>query len=658
MSSGWPSRQQFNRLLSLSNEILGTATTGTALSASRFLAISGACEALLGWTPEQLIGHTCSSFVHPDDVERTRREADVARLADSEAVNIENRFRTVSGDYCQLRWTVFLDDDRYLFIARKIARRKTRDHSGTAAAESAVVSTAPRSHGDSASLLAAIVDSSVDAIIGKSLQGIVTHWNLGAERMYGYPASEVIGRHISLLFPAGRSDQLNNALGRIANGGGPEQHDVRRIRKDGTELDVSVTIAPITDVNGSVIGAAAVDRDITKRLSLERERRALDARLNQSDRLESLGRLAGGIAHDFNNMLAVISSYATFVGRELDDQESARTDLEQIHAATERASGLTRQLLAFARREILQPQILSLNDVVSGLEPLLRRTLGEQIELAIELEPRLRHVEADPGQLEQILINLTMNARDAMPRGGRITIRTENFDVDTTNAVSQPAVAHGHYVRLLVSDSGTGIEASVLEHVFEPFFTTKPLGEGTGLGLPIVFGIARQTGGDVQMRSAVGLGTTCQVLLPASELPIRNPRGASTAHLLGGVETILLVEDEDAMREVTARILTRGGYTVQTSASGPGAIKLFSKAPSAIDLLLTDVIMPTMVGEDLASHLRTLRPELRVLYISGYAQPILGTRLSKGAKLLEKPFSEQELLAKVREVLDESLPPT
>jgi PAS domain S-box-containing protein len=507
---------------------------------------------------------------------------------------------------------------------------------------------------DSASLLAAIVNSSADAILGKTLDGTITSWNLGAEKMYGYKANEVVGQHISLLFPPEGLDELEEALTRIANGGLVEQHDTKRVCRDGTVLDVSVTISPIHDPSGVITGASAIGRDITRRNALERERRVLEARLNQSERLESMGRLAGGIAHDFNNLLAVILNYALFVREELDDQDAARADLDQIEAAAVRASGLTRQLLAFARREVFSPQVLDLNLVITDIEQLLRRTIGEQVELLIELSPDPWLVEADPGKLEQVLVNLSVNARDAMPGGGTITIDTANVEIDDGSTESPPEVVAGPYVRLQVSDTGCGMEPSVLEHVFEPFFTTKPQGEGTGLGLPMVFGIVKQAGGDIQLYSESGIGTTCRVLLPTTSRTRTPGQPLGEPRLLRGSETVLVVEDEDALREVTRRILARSGYAVLTSASGPDAIALVEGHQGTIDLLLTDVIMPNMPGKEVAQRIQSLRPGLAVLYMSGYAQPVLGSILGKDISLLEKPFSEELLLLKVRGSLEAS----
>ena len=389
-----------------------------------------------------------------------------------------------------------------------------------------------------------------------------------------------------------------------------------------------------------------------ERLEAEVERERLEGQLHQSQRMESLGQLAGGVAHDFNNLLAVISNCASFVSEELDDKEAAQNDLGQIRVAAERAAELTRQLLAFAGRKVLQPVIFDLNQVIVAVEQLLRRTIGEHVELAISLSTDPWLVESDPGQLEQVLVNLAVNARDAMPDGGLLTIDTENIEIDEGYTETHPGLAPGRYVRLRVSDTGSGMEQAVLDHVFEPFFTTKPRGEGTGLGLPTVFGIVAQAGGEIQLYSEPGIGTTCQVLLPATDRTPAIGPSPTEARDLRGTETVLVVEDEDALRDVVRRILSRNGYVVLMCANGPEAIALVESHTGVIDLLLTDAIMPLMLGTEVATRIQELLPGLLVLYMSGYARPVLGPTLGEETVLLEKPFSEQLLLIKVRGVLD------
>jgi signal transduction histidine kinase len=441
------------------------------------------------------------------------------------------------------------------------------------------------------------------------------------------------------------------------------------LRADGSEFPAEISLSSVESHEG-LLGMAAV-RDTSERVaaSIERERLRAEAeqerlqnRLQQAQRLESLGQLAGGIAHDFNNLLAVIINYAGFVAAELEaaagidgDERWQRTreDVKQIRIASERAAQLTHQLLAFARREVVQPEVVDVNRVVQDVEQLLRRTLGEHIELRSALAAELPPVLIDPGQLEQILVNVALNARDAMPDGGVLSIDTATVEVDEQYASARPGLTAGVYVRVRVSDTGHGMAADVLERAFDPFFTTKPLGEGTGLGLATVYGIVKQAGGHAQIYSEQGVGTTFTALLAASERPLAEAQSEQTGVRARGGETVLLVEDERALREVTRRILADGGYHVLCAANGPHALQLADAHDTRIDLLLTDVIMPQMPGPQLAERMRELRPSLPVLFMSGFAQPILDSSdlLAGEVALIEKPFSAPALLAKVDEVL-------
>jgi PAS domain S-box-containing protein len=403
-------------------------------------------------------------------------------------------------------------------------------------------------------------------------------------------------------------------------------------------------------------------RDSERREAVELNEH-LQARLQQAQRLENLGQLAGGIAHDFNNLLAVIINYVTFVAEELDVAtdsdwarrwETARGDVGQIKLAAERAARLTHQLLAFARREVVRPQVLDLDQVISGVEEMLVRTIGEHVELVFSPGGDLCPVMADPGQLEQVLVNLAVNARDAMPGGGTLTIDTTNITVDDETIAGGSKAQLGPNVRLRVSDSGTGMPADVAAHAFEPFFTTKPEGAGTGLGLATVYGIIAQAGGHIQIYSEPGAGTTFSIVLPvtaeaAAAVPDhvpyqRSPKG----------ETVLVVEDEDALREVARRIFARNGYHVITASGGPEAIELARGFPGDIHLLVTDVIMPQMLGKEVSEKIRAIKPDVEVLFMSGYARRVLTSQgmLEPRVALVEKPFSEVDLMDMAAQVLD------
>lgn len=400
------------------------------------------------------------------------------------------------------------------------------------------------------------------------------------------------------------------------------------------------------------------------RLQAVVDRGHLEAQLHQSQRMESLGELAGGVAHDFNNLLAVILNYASFVAEELlsasvapggTKWEGPLKDVEQIQLAAERASLLTRQLLAFARREVVHAQALSLNDAISSMEQILRRTIGAQIDLAINLADDLPMIIADPGQVEQVILNLVINARDAMPSGGTLSIDTSIRSMDDDELSSDPFQS---FVCCRVSDNGTGMTPAVRDRAYEPFFTTKPTGEGSGLGLATVYGIVSQSGGRTKIYSDLGVGTSVTILLPAAspeatrDLTVANVADAPQY----GTETILVVDDESALREVTRRILVRSGYTVLSASGGHEAINLATAASKgSIDLVLTDMIMPEMQGPTVAVEIQKIHPDVRVLFMSGHAQPVLkaGAMLGTDFHLIEKPFDQATLLENVRRVLDQ-----
>jgi PAS domain S-box-containing protein len=519
-----------------------------------------------------------------------------------------------------------------------------------------------------------LLEAAPDAIIGVQADGRIALVNAQAERLFGYPRAELEGRPVEILVPHGvRQAHPSHRSRYFAD---PQQRpmgagmQLAARRKDGSEFPAEISLSALDTEDGLLVSAAV--RDVTERieaqaererLKTQSERERLEAQLHQSQRLESLGQLAGGVAHDFNNLLGAILNYAAFVEEEL-AAAAARPgggswlpvsrDVEQIRRAAERATNLTHQLLAFGRREIVQPRVLDLNDIVTDVEQLLRRSLGEHIELATTLGDDLWPVLADPGQLEQVLVNLAVNARDAMPGGGTLTIDTANLDVDADYAASRHGLKAGRHVRMRVSDTGTGMPKQVLDRVFEPFFTTKPKGEGTGLGLATIYGIITQADGHTQIHSEPGLGTTFTALLPVTDQTPAQPEAPAAIHHSRGGETVLVVEDEDAMREVTRRILARNGYQVITAATGADAVELALRLERDIHLLITDVIMPQMLGKEVADRIGAHRPGIRTLFMSGYAHPVLASQgtLDPGVTLIEKPFTEPALLDKIKEVLD------
>jgi hypothetical protein len=479
--------------------------------------------------------------------------------------------------------------------------------------------------------------------------------NEAAIRRYGYSREEFLAMSVKAIRPAEEIPAFLDSLrtGKDLWQSGPWLHRT----KDGSVIETLITSHVLT------FGARPVHyvmaHDVTG------ERRASE-QLQQAQRMESLGQLAGGVAHDFNNLLGVILNFGWFVKANLmaeverGDGERWRPvlkDMERIERAAENAARLTHQLLAFARVDVAQPRPMNINAVLTELVPLLRRTLGEHIELVALPRSHLMSVMIDSGQLSQVLTNLAVNARDAMPKGGKLTIDVQNVDVDAVYAASRPGLKPGRYVRLRVSDTGAGMDKQTLEHAFEPFFTTKPRGQGTGLGLATVYGIVKQAGGHVDVDSEPGEGTWVSVHLPATDQAPAAPEAVASPSPVKATETVLVVEDSDDLREIAGRILSKNGYQVMVAANGPDALKMAHAFTGHIDLLLTDVIMPQMNGSELAPRLVESRPDLRVLYMSGFASTALGAAgtLPAEVALLDKPFTEPALLSRVRQALEEKL---
>jgi two-component system cell cycle sensor histidine kinase/response regulator CckA len=395
--------------------------------------------------------------------------------------------------------------------------------------------------------------------------------------------------------------------------------------------------------------------ELAERERMETERTRLAEQLRQAQKIDSLGRLAGGVAHDFNNLLTVIAGHADLMLQDLDENDPLRESVGDIKSAATRAADLTRQLLAFSRRQILRPRVVDLNDTIRESTRMLRRLLGEDVELVTLLDPGLGRVKADPGQLDQVIVNLAVNARDAMPQGGKLTIETRNVAIEQRDAQRHVSFQPGSYVLIAISDSGVGMNADILPHIFEPFFTTKEQGKGTGLGLSMVYGIVKQSGGWIWVYSEPGHGTTVKVYLPRVEPPLTEveERPAEIESPRGG-ETILVVEDEEAVRKLTCHILRKYGYDVIETANGGEALLTCERHVLPIPLLLTDVVMPRMSGPALAARLRQLHPEMKVLYTSGYTDAAVVDRglLDQSVSFLQKPFTPSELGRKVREVLD------
>ncbi|HEY0465745.1 MAG TPA: PAS domain S-box protein [Polyangiaceae bacterium] len=504
--------------------------------------------------------------------------------------------------------------------------------------------------------LAAIVESSDDAILSATLDGQITSWNQGAEKLFGYRADEVLGRSISLLASPATRDDEDRVFACAARGEAVRQHETARRRKDGAMVEVALTVSPLRDATGAVVGFSKIVRDLTSHRLTEVALRRTEEQFRQAQKMEAVGRLAGGVAHDFNNLLTVILSYSRLALDELKPGDPLHNDIEQIEKAGNRATELTRQLLAFSRQQILQPQVVDLNQIVAGTKSMLARLIGEDVELTTLFAPNAGRVLADPGQIEQVLMNLAVNARDAMPDGGKLTIETINVKLDALYVGAHLGVAPGDYLMLAISDTGVGMDAATQARIFEPFFTTKEKGKGTGLGLSTVFGIVEQSGGHIRVYSEPGCGCTFKIYLPRTDRIARQLISVAPSKILEGAETILLVEDEEQVRDVAGAILRRNGYNVLTAANGGEAFLISKDFTAKIHLLLTDVVMPKMSGRKLAAELALQRPQMKVLFASGYTDDAIIHHgvLDAGVAFLQKPFTPDGLLRRVREVLDAS----
>jgi two-component system cell cycle sensor histidine kinase/response regulator CckA len=728
---------------------------------------AGTTEPYFQLTPDRMADLPMSQYqlwaerVHPDDLAATEAAARAAIAGGAESWQHEYRFRRADGSWAEILERAFIARDERGKALRAVGAME--DITARKAAERA------------ATRLAAIVAASEDAIVAKTLEGVVTGWNPAAERVFGYSEREMVGQSIFRLIPSELHDSERHLLEQIRRGQRVDFADTVRVRKDGTRINIALTVSPVWDSSGVVVGASSIKRDITQRKRAEeelarreeryralvaattsivwladpeghfageqdswrqytgqtpealaglgwidavhpddrpafragwldaRERRTIwemrarlwseqhrsyrhvvcrtvpniapegavrewigaitdiedrwlaEERLRHADRMESVGRLAGGIAHEANNQMTVILGAAEFLARALKD-EAAHGDLDHIRRAARRTAEITQQLLAFSRRQVLQPQVLDLNAVVSALEPILQRALGEISQVRLRLAQDLNSVRADPGQLDQVLLNLTLNARDAMPDGGALTIETVNVVVDEHHATARGVepVAPGEYVALIVTDTGLGMDRATLGHLFEPFFTTKPVGEGTGLGLATVYGIVKQSGGFVSVYSEPGHGTSFRIYLPVAARRRGTEPGGARQVSGGGHETVLVAEDEPAVRAILARALREYGYAVLEARDGGHALDLAERAPAPPDLVIADVVMPGMGGKPLAEEIERRWPGTPVLFTSGYPGEDAVRRglLDEGRDFMQKPLEPDALAQRVRQILD------
>jgi len=728
---------------------------------------AGTTRRYFGLPPDQVAPLPADQYrawadrVHPDDLGMTEAASRAAIESGAESWEHEFRFRRADGSYAHIL--------ERAFIARAGQGRAVR----VVGAMQDV--TTRKEAEDITTRLAAIVASSSDAIVGKTLDGVVMSWNAAAERIFGYSDREMVGQSVFVLIPEELHEAERGLLERIRRGERVDFADTVRIRKDGTKIDIALTASPIWNSSGVVVGASSIKRDISDRKRAEEELarreqryRALvmattsivwtadaeggfdtaqaswekytgqpwheqeglgwmnavhsddrqsvkaswllardkrtvwesrarlwsqahqgyrhfvaravpvlgpngavrewigtvtdaedrwlaEERLRQADRMESVGRLAGGVAHEANNQMTVILGAAEFLTRAIRD-EGARVDVDHIRRAAHRTAAITQQLLAFSRRQVLQPQMVDLNAVVTALEPILQRALGEISRVKLRLADDLGQVKADPGQLDQVLLNLALNARDAMPDGGTLTVETVNVVVDEHQAIARAVdpVAPGAYAALIVTDTGTGMDRDTLSHVFEPFFTTKAVGEGTGLGLATVYGIVKQSGGFLSVYSEPGHGSSFRIYLPLADIKPGADRAPAPSVSGGGSEFILVAEDEPAVRAIVARSLREYGYTVIEARDGSHALELAESAPAPPDLVIADVVMPGMSGKQLAQSLETRWSGIPVLFTSGYTglDAVRRGLMEGGSEFMQKPLEPDVVAKKVRQILD------
>ena len=733
---------------------------------STILFVNRSTERIFGYREEELLGRQLTVLV-PDYLRQVHKQAMQRHLEIGkkhlswQQVELPGLNKSGQEICLEISFGEFVANGKRIFtgICRDVTERKKTE--------------------DERFQLAAIVESSEDAVIGKELGGTITTWNKGAERIYGYSAEETLGKHVSILIPPERSGEIPQIIEKLGRGERTQPYETVRITKDGRRIHISLTVSPIRDRTGEIIGASAVERDVTDRkLAEERlraqekalrsseeryrslfegavhgiyrvgledqflevnpalvsmlgynsadevlklnattsiyanpqegprlvqkwlqetkiedevtwrrrdgtiitvrltgrtltdeqgvaqgfefiaedvtEQRSLEQELRQVQKIEAVGQLAGGIAHEFNNYLGIILGYGEFLIEEAGTNESLRRGVAEIKAATQRAASLTSQLLAFSRKQVLEPAILDLNQVIWEAHNLLRRLVPANIEIIPVLDPALGRVKADPGQIQQILINLAVNARDAMPQGGKITIETANAELDESYCSQHPGVEPGAHVLLAVRDTGCGMDAETLSHIFEPFFTTKERGKGTGLGLSTIYGIGKQSGGHIDVESFLGKGTVFRIYLPRAGAPVEQSEPTvPQAEEPGASETILVVEDETALRRLIRLSLERRGYKVLAAKDGAEAIEICQQNPSRIDLVLSDIMMPHVNGLQLREKAATLCPDAKFLFMSGYSEEIVDPEnlLAHGCAFLEKPFLINELTQKVRELL-------
>jgi len=628
------------------SKIYQTSPAGITISSledGRYIEVNDAFLRIIGFVRDEIIGRTSIElkiWANPDDrahfvteLKRkgyVRNRETVLRKKSGELINalISSEVIEIAGEKSILSATLDITDRKKVEESLRVSEERYRS----------------------------LVESSSDAILLLDLERRILSCNPAFSKLFGYERDEIVGKSAQILHP---SEDSFRSFGEhyypVIHQNGFFRGELELIRKDGEKICVEEAISAIRSPDGTISGYVAILRDMTEKKRMEQEKSLLEEQLRQSQKMEAIGILAGGVAHDFNNLLTVIQGNCEMILFDLSENHPLKRGIEQISGAAHRAANLTRQLLAFSRRQILEPKVFDLNEVIKNLDKMLRRIIGEDIQLITVPARDLGKVRADPSQIEQVILNLVVNARDAMPKGGTLTIETANVELDEHYARTHASVLPGRYVMLSVTDTGVGMTPEVAEKIFEPFFTTKEKGKGTGLGLSTVYGIIKQSGGNIWLYSEPGRGATFKIYLPrVDEPPEELAERKEVSEIPRGRETVLLVEDDENVRTMTAKMLTRYGYRVLMAIDGPQAIRLFEKEKDSIDLILTDVVMPSMGGREMVKQIQRLRPEVKVIYMSGYTDNAIAHHgiLEEGIDYIQKPFTLESLLNRVRELLD------
>ncbi len=621
-------------------------TTSAAIviyKGNHFQYVNHAAQHICGCSTEDILGMSCCDMVHPEHKEQLKQQGFAALEGISTPKRHEFKIITKAGT------------ERWIDLAAT-----TIEFAGLPSTLATAIDVTERKLAEvtlreSEIKYRQLVENANSVILNMNMRGEITFLNTFAQDFFGYTEREIHGRSaLGTIIPevdsAGRDMRaFFKDLLRFRHRYRHSENE--NMRKSGERVLISWANRILSDEKGIPSQFLCIGNDVTQVRSLEEQ-------VRQSQKLEVVGRLAGGIAHDFNNILGVITGYSELALMDMPSEDPHRENIETVRQAAKRAASLTRQLLAFSRKQVLEPAVLNLNFIIQQLEKMLRRLIGEDIDLATTLDPRLAPVKVDPSQIEQVILNLAVNARDAMPRGGKLTIETANVDLDESYTAKHVGAIPGPHVMLAVSDTGMGMNENVLTHIFEPFFTTKEQGVGTGLGLATVYGIVKQSGGNIWVYSEEGRGTTFKIYIPRHKseaaLHDRVPFTEDSTVVPGGSETILLVEDDETLRSSVTQVLKKYGYSTLEATSSDDAIRISETNMGTIHLLLTDVVMPGMSGRELAERLTRQRPEIRILFMSGYTDDAIIHHgvLESGMAFIQKPFTIENLMKKIRRVME------